>query len=446
MTTFIPVYLKYQGLTITHLSTLTAIGVCFQFFVSMISGMLVDRTGRVKPILFLHASIYLVTLICFIVMPKIDECVTKKIIFDCVDENISHFIARDSCKIFQESFYTDTCSLINTGNATNDDEKESCPYISLLQKASVSIEKNHVNETSGFCLYHVNFTNYLNEDIPPCGTTNCKSLQMVCSDSDPAYCYYNRIFWVIIYGILVVLNSTFRTNVHRIFDVISADMAKQHNSDFGRQRLWSLLGASAGPALAGLMLDKTISFGSGKSYVPVFICSIIFSIVSIVPFYNVNPKFHKPTADVCRKSFELMKNLEIFMFCIVVLTAGISFGFKLIYGSLYLQDLGASDMLLGVSRGVAILCALPFLYWSKWFINKIGVSNFFVISLLSYVFYCFAFSLMREPWLATGFELANISAYHLFYVAVIQFCDEIAPVELQATMKALAGSLHFNVG
>ncbi|GBO19353.1 hypothetical protein AVEN_107402-1, partial [Araneus ventricosus] len=85
-TAFISVYLKHQGLTITHLSMMTAISVAFQFITGMISGILADRIGRVKPFLFVNGSIFLVTMICFIVMPKIDECATRKITFDCLDQ------------------------------------------------------------------------------------------------------------------------------------------------------------------------------------------------------------------------------------------------------------------------------------------------------------------------------------------------------------------------
>ncbi|CAL1295804.1 unnamed protein product [Larinioides sclopetarius] len=87
---------------------------------------------------------------------------------------------------------------------------------------------------------------------------------------------------------------------------------------------------------------------------------------------------------------------------------------------------------------------MPILYASKWLFYKIGVRSFFILSLLSYVFY-FAFSLMREPWLVMGFELANIFAYLLFWLAVMRYCEESAPVEMQATTKGIAGVLHFNI-
>ncbi|GBO29417.1 hypothetical protein AVEN_6585-1, partial [Araneus ventricosus] len=441
-TAFISVYLKHQGLTITHLSMMTAISVASQFITGIISGILADRIGRVKPFLFINGSIFLVTMICFIVMPNIDECATRKITFDCLDQEI---VARESCRISQDSFHTDSCSLIYNENATHYDENENCPFISLLLNGGIVLESRHLNETSDFCLYHVDFKNYSNQDISPCDTQSCKTFQMVCSGKDALRCHKSKSFWIILYGILIVLYNTSRINTYTFFDVIAVDLSNQYNSDFGKHRLWSVLGFSIGPALGGLILNKINLNKNDKSYAPVFVCSTIFAVLSFILVWKVNPKFHKPAPTVWKKSFEFVMNLEIILFLILLLIMGITFGFLVVYGNWYLQDLGASDLLLGVSTGVSALCGLPLLYISKWFFNKTGLRNFFALSLFSYAFYSFAFSLMQEPWLSIGIELVNVFAYHLFWVAAMQYCDKVAPVELNATMKVLAGTLHYNV-
>ncbi|GBN93559.1 hypothetical protein AVEN_133898-1 [Araneus ventricosus] len=204
---------------------MTVISVAFQSIVIMVSGILADRIGRVKPFLFIHGSIFLVTLICFIIMPKTDECGTKKITFYCLDQEIK---APDSCQYSQISFYADSCSLIYKENAVHSIENEKCPLISLLLQRDYSIENCHMNETSGFCLHRANFRNYSSKDMPPCEIQNCKALQMICSDKDPSsYCLKNRSFWILIYGIFVVLYNTSRSTVFTFFDVITMDLCNQ---------------------------------------------------------------------------------------------------------------------------------------------------------------------------------------------------------------------------
>ncbi|XP_055952071.1 major facilitator superfamily domain-containing protein 6-A-like [Argiope bruennichi] len=434
---FVPVYLKHQGLTLAHLSAMVTISVAFQFIAGMISGMFADRIGRVKPFLFLHASIFLGSLICFIVMPKIDECPSKTITFHCLDNQI---IAQEPCQYLQDNVHTNSCSLIYKENATH--FNEDCP---LFLKEYISIERNHLNQTSGLCTYQIHYRNYSFKAISPCDIHNCQTFQVICSGNNSLQCHNNRMFWLIIYGILVVLYNTSRTNVYRFFDVITMDLINQYNSDFGKQRLWSVLGFSVGPPLAGLILHQFASNGNDKSYAPIFVFAAIFVVLSLIPVWKADPKFHKPAAKLWKTSVELVKDLEISLFLVFILILGFSFGFQMIYGNWYLQNLGASDLLLGVNTGVAAVSGIPFLYTAKWFINKTGVRNLFVFCLFSYAFYAFAFSLILEPWLAIGIELANAYAYHLSWVAVLQYCDEVAPVELQATMIVLAGTLHYNV-
>ncbi|CAL1299245.1 unnamed protein product [Larinioides sclopetarius] len=251
--------------------------------------------------------------------------------------------------------------------------------------------------------------------------------------------------WIFIYGIAIVLSFVSESAANRCFDVISADLSNRHNSDYGKQRMWSILGTAVGPSLAGLILEKNASEESDKNYFPIFVCAAIFTILSIVPIWNINSEFHKPASNLCKKSLELMKKYEISLFFLLLLVAGISFNFQILYGNWYLQNLGASDLLIGISKGIANLCGLPFLYASEWLFDQTGVRSFFVLSLFCYVFYSFAFSLMREPWLAMGFELANVFAFVLFWPAVMRYCKEIAPLEMQATIKGIAGVLHFSI-
>ncbi|XP_055952072.1 major facilitator superfamily domain-containing protein 6-like [Argiope bruennichi] len=438
---FISLYLKSQGLTIADLSLMFTFSVVFQFIAGLISGVFADKIGRVKPFLFIHGSIFLIALTCFTIMPKLDECAAKKITFDCIDEEIR---AMHPCQILLDNFHTDSCTIVYKENETHYDENQNCPFVSLLLRGDNRLENGHFNETSGFCLYQVGFKNYSTQDIPSCDAQDCNTFQMICSSKNLLNCQNNRSLWIILYGILIIIYNTSGTNVYRFFDVITMDLTNQYNSDFGKHRLWSILGILFGPPLAGFILHVSALDGNDQKYTPAFVCSFIFTVFSLIPVWNVNPKFHKPAPAVWKKTFEFVMNTEILLFLILLFTMGISFGFLTIYGRWYLQDLGASDFLIGAAAGVSALCGLPLLYASKWILIKAGLRNFFVLCLLTYTFYCFSLSFIREPLLAIAIEVVNVFAYYLFWVAAIEYCDKVAPVELQATMKVLAGSLHYN--
>ncbi|GIY42515.1 MFS_1_like domain-containing protein [Caerostris extrusa] len=65
--TFLPVILKHQGLTVAHLSVFIAFAVFIQFLSSLVSGVIADKIGRAKPILFTYYTAILVIIFSFYV-------------------------------------------------------------------------------------------------------------------------------------------------------------------------------------------------------------------------------------------------------------------------------------------------------------------------------------------------------------------------------------------
>ncbi|GFT95536.1 hypothetical protein TNCV_2279931, partial [Trichonephila clavipes] len=59
---------------------------------------------------------------------------------------------------------------------------------------------------------------------------------------------------------------------------------------------------------------------------------------------------------------------------------------------------------------------------------------------------CFSFSFLEVPWPAVIIESTVILSYHLYWVGVMQYVICIAPEGFQATVRALAGSLQYNLG
>ncbi|GFY43794.1 hypothetical protein TNIN_44261 [Trichonephila inaurata madagascariensis] len=244
---------------------------------------------------------------------------------------------------------------------------------------------------------------------------------------------------------LVLINASY-TTTYRLFDIIVVELTHEHNNDFGRQRVWSILGSLSGPPIAGFLLHKIKLDGNEKSYTVAFVTIIVFIVLSALFLWQVETKLKKPSAKLWKKALVLGKKLEIWFFVPLLLVMGSCYGFRAIYSSWYLQGIGASDLLIGVARGMSGVYGLPFLYSSKWWINKIGYRAIFIFSLLGYAIYCISFSFLEVPWPIVVIELASILVYHLHWVAVMQYAVHVAPEGLEATVKASAGSIQYGLG
>ncbi|XP_055952066.1 maltose permease-like isoform X2 [Argiope bruennichi] len=447
MTVFTPVHLKSKGFTIAHLSVFTATSVLLQCLSNVVSGIIVDKTGRSKPVLLTYLVMFIAISLAFTQMPSVKECKSSKIRFQChKDDNESRLTVEAPCTLLTDNYGDISCLIDNITNLNTSSYNEECKSLNHISSTlNIGLEKKQPANDSDVCNYDANSQNQTINTSELCKGENCKSFEMNCTSKEFMNCNSRREFWIIIYGIMINFLYFTHTTIYRLFDVIVTSLTYEYNADFGRQRVFSILGSLSGPPLTGLILHKS-GFTADFKYSLAFVMSSAFTLLSALALSMVSVKAHVPATKMWKQSLELVKKLDVFLFLLLVIVMGSTFGFQSTYSSWYLQDLGASDLLLGINRGAAALYGLPFLYSSKWFINKFGERNLFVLGLLGHAIYNFSFALLKEPWFALAVQLTVILTYHLFWVAVMHNIEKIAPECLQATVKILAGTLHFSIG
>ncbi|GIY13003.1 hypothetical protein CEXT_717111 [Caerostris extrusa] len=269
------------------------------FLDGVTSGIFTDKIGRAKPVLMFHIAIYLFVCVCFMLIPHAKECITEKMDLSCFEDEMSWSTANATCEGFRNQNQT-------LSNLTNLNQTLSCHLSNPIDIMHGSDKRNSTHFDDFFENWNITI-----EKIPwnPIHQNSASTL-------------------------------TAYTNTYRFFDVLVSDLTNDHNSDFGRQRVWSVLGGLIGPPVAGVVLNASVLHKTEKHYSRAFLCSIFLVIIS--------------------------------------------------------------------------------------------------------VFYMESGSKMRKP--ATKMWKSHCSCYHLFWVTVIQYADEIAPEGLQSTLKVLAGTLHFNIG
>ncbi|GBN44898.1 hypothetical protein AVEN_16248-1 [Araneus ventricosus] len=434
---FVPVYLKSRGITIAHLSVFTATSIISQCLSNLVSGTITDKTGRSKPVLMANIVIFLLISLVFTQMPHVKECSRERIRLRCSEGNLT---ARESCQILSNSTDSVSCSLVKSINSQGNGGPELCKPFNI-SSFNVVVKENKSRNYSITCRYNIHLQNYSTKSVGLC-KGECKLFEMDCTFNESHDCNANRGFWIVIYGILINFLYFSHTTTYRLFDVIVTDLTNAHKADFGRQRVFSIIGSLTGPPMAGYILHQS----GDKQYSTVFFSSAIFAALSALSMSAVDVKPKKPASKMWKKTLGWVMNLDVCLFFLMIVIMGSAYGFQITYSSWYLQDLGASDLLLGINRGMAGLYGLPFLYSSRWWVDKIGHRNLFVLGLLGHAVYCFSFSLLTEPWFVLVIQLTIVVTYHLFWVTTMLNIVETAPEGLQATARILAGCLHFSIG
>ncbi|GFT93473.1 MFS_1_like domain-containing protein, partial [Nephila pilipes] len=196
VSSFLPVFLKSQGFTITHLSIFTASSVLFQFLGSVSSGIISDKIGRVKPILLAYLTVSLLINVIFSLIPSAKECATEITRFKCCEETMYHFITTTSCNVFENGTHTISCSLSNETNSNIRDDTQYCStFLSNLSTNWImNIEQNRLQKAADLHNYETNFENYSVDIHPSCVTEYCKLLEMDCISADNTNCYIKTEF------------------------------------------------------------------------------------------------------------------------------------------------------------------------------------------------------------------------------------------------------------
>ncbi|GFS91159.1 hypothetical protein NPIL_549731 [Nephila pilipes] len=444
---FLPVFMKHQGFTIADFAIINTISVPLQISGGIVSGIFADKIGRAKPIMVGYFIIYLLVILSFPLMPRVTECGSNTMNFTCQDDDFTLFTAEANCDILQNDSQKISCSKISFRNATFSENHKNCIYVNnVYSSENISMEKYVFNNNSGICHYSLNLKKYAIENLTTCRVEMCESFIFSCTSKPPMNCNENKEIWIFIYYIVFIVYDVIRTTQFKLFDVIVMDLTVEHGTDFGRQRIWSIIGSLSGPPTVGFLLHVFSSDSSEKNYSFVFYCITVFTCLSAAELWKVNTKLNNPAQEMGRKFLKLFKDINIVLFFLLLFVGGFSWGFQSIFRNWYLQDMGASDFLLGISSGIPFLYGLPFLYYSRWWINKIGEPNLFVLALLGHAVSGFAYSLLKEPWIAVIIELTHILTYDLFIVSVLEYAVKVTPEGVQATMKVIALSLHFNGG
>ncbi|KAG8195814.1 hypothetical protein JTE90_004817 [Oedothorax gibbosus] len=449
--TFFPVFLKQRGVSIAQMSLATTVSTVLQLICSLIAGVVADKIGRTKPILFILLAIIVALCVAFFIMPPLDTDAAKHH-FYFQDSNIdsTHKSTFEPICNFSATYNEPKCKLYyNSSQMFSKDhcfksdivEEKMLSQIAIINNRTIAFKKIEIcllgsneimSSNYSYKICNGNYCNYLLHE--------CKSRFGECSNRDNS-----TVVLFLAYALLTAIYFTSLTLTFRFFDDTVITLTSEHNSDFGRQRVWSNIGSLVGPTLAGYVMQW--ASGNDRNYSLVFVFYGSFTLLSALASWKLVMPKRNPGKRMWRKFIALLKNPDILTFMLVVLVLGTSYSYIILYSNWFLEDLGASKVFLGLLTPVSSTFAFVTLLTSKWWYRNVGAENIFVIALVGYAFYFVYLSFLIEPWYAIlGRIVAFTFSYHLLWVTVVEFSHILAPEGLHATVIVSIGVFHFLVG
>eukprot|EP01112_Ceratiomyxa_fruticulosa_P013897 TRINITY_DN393_c0_g2_i1.p1 TRINITY_DN393_c0_g2~~TRINITY_DN393_c0_g2_i1.p1 ORF type:complete len:505 (+),score=70.00 TRINITY_DN393_c0_g2_i1:251-1765(+) len=303
---------------------------------------------------------------------------------------------------------------------------------------------------------------------------------------------------------LVILTSVLNSPIGPLIDSFALQVLGRENREFyGKQRLWGAIGWGFSSFFMGLIIDETSYdsiFIASLIFFIIFVAIVVTNPLSMesnssielvsmeedllenesnvetvnnidekgIAFEDPKYEFEKnspglsvPTDDVilvakkgtpqkevqAQSTFfqdicKLLFNFSMLSFLVVVLM--ISMVGYVISGFLflYLKDhFNASTLLMGASMPFSVFLELPFFFFTKNLIKKMGVKGMIALAHVIYIIrvslYYIIGHLNVSAWVDLPIELLHGFGFTMIWAAGVQYSSDIAPVGLEATAQGI---------
>jgi PPP family 3-phenylpropionic acid transporter len=116
------------------------------------------------------------------------------------------------------------------------------------------------------------------------------------------------------------------------------------------------------------------------------------------------------------------------------------------YLFLYMADLGAGNVLMGVALSCATLGELSVFYYADRILARLGARKMIVLALCAHAVRVLAYSFIRTPVWVLPVQILHGLSFSALWVASVSYANEIAPEGMGTTAQGLLNSVFFGLG
>jgi PPP family 3-phenylpropionic acid transporter len=244
-------------------------------------------------------------------------------------------------------------------------------------------------------------------------------------------------FWLLI-AVIVVL-AFFRTPIGPLVDNSVLELLGERRAQYGKLRLWGAVGWGVAAPVVGRLVERFGLTASFYAYALLMLGGLIVSWWLPISRTGIGQ-------DYFRGLRRLVADPRWLSFLVFLSVGGMTLSVVHNYLFLYLDDIGASSSLMGLSLTVATLGELAAFLSSDRLLLRLGTRRLLVVSLLAHVVRVSLYSVLRVPWLVLPVQLLHGLSFSAMWVACVSYANQIAPEGMGATAQGLLNGVFFGLG
>ena len=369
-------------MSLAEFSSVFSVTFISQLLCASVSGVVADKMGNSKPVLIFHMTVTTIAMVCLLLTPNInnDACEGQSVNFSSFDkfESLTH----DS----------DNCSYICFDN------NKTCRQEKIFND---NITRDNDNATISYPLLKVFIQNKSDEELIPlffsfnvsAHNNLPKNFTFLCFNSWTK-CPRTKKILVILYAFFAFSFLTFWSTAHRLMDVITMSLVKEHGSSFEHERIFAMISETTVSIMVsfGMDLFDSYTISQNKYDIVYWTCAVLMTL-AVITTCSIKAKIDPPCKQLTAKALKIVKNMDIFVFLVVMFIAGSVHCFYWNFNLWLLDDLNAQKIILGLNNACFTLCAIPGLMTFKWWLEKLGTRGIFLATFFYYAINGFGFLL-----------------------------------------------------
>ncbi|XP_025200189.1 major facilitator superfamily domain-containing protein 6-like isoform X2 [Melanaphis sacchari] len=239
-------------------------------------------------------------------------------------------------------------------------------------------------------------------------------------------------------------------------DPICFDLLNDKPEDFGKQRCWGSISWGLFSVFGGVLVDYFSNSNNQKNYVPIYYLCLIIILWDFALAYKIEITETVGSKNTFSDVFKLITNFNVIIYLIWIIVMGICTSMPWNYLFWYMEDLTRKyhsnkqywiKTLQGLAIGIQCIGGeMPFLFFSGWFIKRIGHTYCMALGLFIFALRFYLYSIITNPIWILPVEFTNGITFGLCHAVLVSYARFIAPQNSATTVVALSGALFEGVG
>ena len=462
---FLPMYFRFIGLTAIQSGILGCTRHLVSFWASPLMRILAEKTNKRK---FLFLVFLLAAVISNISLGLTNTVVSTANFraYNCEKITFNHSISRVNGSNFSQlNARTNESGKIATTGAINTSIVNVPPlgnFTQLNDKNSTINKANSLFDT-GMRIFDQGSTNssginLINSELLTHRVNNSPTIKESLQNNLTKFEVQSK--WYRLYGFrmdhtfkvlltLVFFSELFSSSARGISRSISCDILRQNKGSHLRSHVWMSLGTILGGGVLIMAIGyHRCDFGLKNSFYLHFYIFAIFGAVAFVLGAILKEQEQKSLLALSfgRTFAYLCCDVNMICFLAILLVLGMAESLMYNFMMWYLQDIGASIIVMGILVVTTAFSEIPMLCISKHLIRCFGHHWVIFVSLFCYGGRFLYFSYFRNPWLIIPIELLRGLSYTTVHSACGSYAASVSLHGTEKTMKVIFSTVYHGLG